>query len=60
MEKCSYRELLSSDKEEYGGSGITNDELLTSEEMPWHDLPYSVELTLPPLAVVYLQPATLE
>ena len=28
-----------------------------AEETPWHDQPFSAVLTLPPLAVVWLQPA---
>jgi hypothetical protein len=27
-----------------------------AEERPWNDQPYSVEVTLPPLGVVWLRP----
>jgi 1,4-alpha-glucan branching enzyme len=29
---------------------------VTSEEHPWHDQPFSAEVTLPPLGVVWLTP----
>jgi 1,4-alpha-glucan branching enzyme len=29
-----------------------------AEEVAWHDQPYSAEVTLPPLAVVWLVPET--
>ena len=52
----AWRELLSTDATEYGGSGVGNAGALTAEERPWHDQPWSVELTLPPLGVVWLVP----
>jgi 1,4-alpha-glucan branching enzyme len=54
----SWRELLNTDAEQYGGSGVGNSGAVTSEERPWHDQPFSAELTLPPLGVVWLAPAT--
>jgi 1,4-alpha-glucan branching enzyme len=50
----AYRELLNSDDIEFGGSGVINDEPIHSEDRPWHDQPYSIEFTLPPLATVIL------
>jgi len=52
-----WRELLNTDERRYGGGGIANTEPITAEAEPWHDQPYSAELTLPPLAVLWLVPA---
>jgi 1,4-alpha-glucan branching enzyme len=48
-----YEELFNSDCSEYGGSGVRN-RALTTESLSWHNQPYSVQLTIPPLAVIYL------
>ena len=50
-----WRELLNSDAGEYGGSGMGNFGQLQAEPIPAHGRPYSVNLTLPPLAVLYLK-----
>jgi 1,4-alpha-glucan branching enzyme len=50
-----YREVLNSDSEFYGGSNIGNGSRdLLAEERPWMDRPYSLALTLPPLAGILL------
>ena len=49
-------ELLNSDAEVYGGSGKGNLGGVAAEDQPWHGSPYSLPLTLPPLAVVLLRP----
>ena len=46
-----YEELLNSDAKEYGGSGMGNYGGKKSENIPYHGRPYSIALTLPPLAV---------
>jgi 1,4-alpha-glucan branching enzyme len=51
-----YRELLNTDGSEYGGSGITNGPGAQAIDQPWHNQPYSLELTLPPLGVSILKP----
>ncbi len=38
------------------GSGLVTGGQLVAEEREWHGQPWSVELTLPPLAVVWLTP----
>ena len=50
-----YYEVFNSDYEKYGGSGQENNCLIFTENIPCHSLPYSVEITIPPLAVVYLK-----
>jgi 1,4-alpha-glucan branching enzyme len=51
-----WRELLNTDSEHYGGSGWGNMGGVDAEEVPWHDQPYSAEVTLPPLSVLWLVP----
>ncbi len=48
-----WREVLNSDGLEYGGSGIGNSGGLVAATKPLHGRPYSLTLTLPPLAVVF-------
>jgi 1,4-alpha-glucan branching enzyme len=53
----AYSEVLNSDAIGYGGSGVMNEGLLRSSPTPWHDQPYSIQLTLPPLGIVFLKRA---
>jgi 1,4-alpha-glucan branching enzyme len=48
-------EVLNTDAAGYGGSNVLNGSV-EAEQTPWHDQPYSAELTLPPLGVVWLVP----
>jgi 1,4-alpha-glucan branching enzyme len=50
-----WRELLNSDAIEYGGSGMGNLGGAQAVDRPVHGRPYSLELTLPPLAVLFLK-----
>jgi 1,4-alpha-glucan branching enzyme len=50
-----WRELLNSDAKEYGGSGMGNFGGVLAEKQEVHGRPYSLNLTLPPLAAVYLK-----
>lgn len=52
--QSQYREILNSDSEYYAGSNLGNAGLVQAEVMPWMGLPYSAEITLPPLAGVIL------
>ncbi|MFY9196733.1 MAG: 1,4-alpha-glucan branching protein GlgB, partial [Bacillota bacterium] len=51
----TYKEVFNSDDTRWGGSGQTNDAVLQAENTPWHNQPYSLELKLPPLGVVFLK-----
>jgi 1,4-alpha-glucan branching enzyme len=51
-----WREVLNTDDERYGGRGVGNPLPVAAEAKPWHDQPYSAEVTLPPLGVVWLAP----
>ena len=46
-----YRERINTDARDYGGSGIGNFGLVEAERQPMHGHPYSLRLSLPPLAV---------
>jgi 1,4-alpha-glucan branching enzyme len=48
-----YVTKLNGDDAQYGGSGVSNGELV-AEAIPWDDKPWSIELTLPPLAALIL------
>jgi 1,4-alpha-glucan branching enzyme len=51
-----WREAVNTDAEVYGGSGMGNYGGVDAETVPWHGQPYSAELALPPLSVVWLVP----
>ncbi|MDH3504212.1 MAG: 1,4-alpha-glucan branching protein GlgB [Nitrospirota bacterium] len=51
-----YRELLNSDSEAYGGSNMGNGGGVQAEDMSWHGQPFSVLITIPPLAAVFFKP----
>jgi len=48
-------EILNSDSESFGGSGCINNNGYESEAIPYHNHPYSIQMTIPPLAVVMLK-----
>ncbi|MBA3288828.1 MAG: 1,4-alpha-glucan branching protein GlgB [Acidimicrobiia bacterium] len=51
-----WEELLNSDAEVYGGSGLGNLGAIEAEAEPWHGADHSIAVTMPPLAVVFLAP----
>ena len=51
-----WNEILNTDAEGYGGSGVGNLGSVVAEAVPWHGQPYSALLTLPPLGAVWLEP----
>ena len=55
-EQRQYREVLNSDSQFYAGSNMGNAGAIRAEPMPWMGLPYSADITLPPLAGVILMP----
>ncbi len=52
--QTQYREALNSDSQYYSGSNLGNAGSINAEMIPWMGLPYSAEITLPPLAGVIL------
>jgi 1,4-alpha-glucan branching enzyme len=53
---CHYVEVFNSDSEIYWGSNVGNRGGFMSDALPWQGQPCSLELTLPPLAVVVFKP----
>jgi 1,4-alpha-glucan branching enzyme len=53
----AWHELLNSDARDYGGSGWGNLGALEAAPVSAHGRPFSLTLTLPPLAVLFLGPA---
>lgn len=51
-----YHEVFNSDDKRYGGDGIKNPKTVKSEEIPCHGYECSLEITVPPLACLYLKP----
>lgn len=54
-EAGAYIEVLNSDAEVYGGTGRTNTQPIVAELIPWQGQPYSICITVPPLAIVFLR-----
>jgi 1,4-alpha-glucan branching enzyme len=50
-----WREILNSDAEHYGGSGIGNLGGVEAAPFGWHWRTHSLEIALPPLAVVFFK-----
>ena len=57
-EAGTYLEVFNSDDSQYGGSGVKTGGPHQTEEIPWHNRPQSITLTIPPLATVYLKMKT--
>ncbi|HLY47954.1 MAG TPA: 1,4-alpha-glucan branching protein GlgB [Solirubrobacteraceae bacterium] len=57
---CRWREALNTDSTFYGGSDMGNLGGVQPDPIPWHGQPFSAEVTLPPLAAVWLVPETTE
>lgn len=51
-----WKELLNSDSPNYGGSGVGNSGGLNATPVPSHGQMWSLNLTLPPLAILFLKP----
>ncbi len=56
-EAVYYREILNSDSREYWGSNLGNQGGLQSAAIPWHGQPCSMEIVVPPLAVIFFKPS---
>ena len=54
--RSGWREVLNSDAEEYGGSGVGNWGRVIADYVPWHGFDQSIGVSLPPLGVLFLQP----
>jgi len=52
----TWREVLNSNAEIYGGTGQGNYGMTATEPVPFQDHPHSLSLTLPPLSALFLVP----
>jgi 1,4-alpha-glucan branching enzyme len=52
----SWLEVLNTDSSYYGGSGNGNLGAVSAQKREWHGQPFSADVTLPPLGVVWLRP----
>ena len=50
-----WEEVVNTDATSYGGSGVGNFGAVEANGTPWHGLESSAELSVPPLATVYLR-----
>jgi 1,4-alpha-glucan branching enzyme len=50
-----YRQILNTDAAVYGGQGAGSVGPIMAEDVPWHGLEYSAQLTLPPLACLWYE-----
>ncbi|WP_261303764.1 1,4-alpha-glucan branching protein GlgB [Paenibacillus andongensis] len=55
MRPGRYQEVFNSDRQEFGGSGVTNDNTLVTEEWTCQDCPHSITVSIPPLAAIVLK-----
>ncbi|HEY4093882.1 MAG TPA: 1,4-alpha-glucan branching protein GlgB [Baekduia sp.] len=51
-----WREVLNTDAESYGGSGMGNLGGVDAEPLPWHAQQHSASMVLPPLGVLWFAP----
>ena len=47
----TYTQILSSDEERFGGTGMKNKKSVTAKKVTWDGRDYSIEMNLPPLSV---------
>ncbi len=56
--QADFEEILNTDSEWYGGSNLGNLGELKSQPQAWMGFAQSIELSLPPLAAIFLQPGS--
>lgn len=59
-EPAQYSEVLNSDHSDFGGSGVVNESARTAEEWSCQNQPYSITVTIPPLAAVIFKKNQME
>ncbi|HBI02642.1 MAG TPA: 1,4-alpha-glucan branching enzyme, partial [Paenibacillaceae bacterium] len=45
-----YQEVWNSDNEVFGGSGVLNGGDILAQPISWHEQPYSISISIPPLS----------
>jgi 1,4-alpha-glucan branching enzyme len=53
--KGTYKQLINTDHENYCGGGFGVVKSIKAEELPWHGLDFSAEITLPPLGTMWFE-----
>ena len=56
--KGTYKQILNTDQEKYGGSELGVVKSIKAEKIPWHGMDYSAAITLPPLASMWFEAPT--
>ncbi|MCQ6274485.1 1,4-alpha-glucan branching protein GlgB [Bacillus sp. V3B] len=51
-----YHEMLNTDEEHFGGSGVVNKQDIRTTEKDFHGKPYSIKLSIPPYGISVLKP----
>ncbi|WP_432522669.1 1,4-alpha-glucan branching protein GlgB [Kineococcus sp. SYSU DK006] len=51
-----WKELLNTDAEEFGGSGVVNTGTISADDTSWNGRQFSAQLRVPPLGVTWLVP----
>ena len=51
----TYNEMLNSDKEEYGGTGVLNSSNINTKDISKHGFAQSISITLPPMSILFLK-----
>ena len=51
----TWSEIINTDSDSYGGSGVGNLGRVQAEGVPWHGMPASAALRVPPLGVLWLR-----
>lgn len=53
--KGVYEEVFNTDNPAFGGSGVSNKNEIKTQDIPWNSHPFSIQLTIAPLAALYLR-----
>ena len=51
----TYKEILNSDDEEFGGSGAVHNKSVRTQKKPLHGFDQSITITLPPMSTLYFE-----
>ena len=55
-QKGSYREIMNSDDEKFGGSGVVNKKVIKTIDTPFHGKANSIKLSIPPFGITIVRP----
>jgi 1,4-alpha-glucan branching enzyme len=51
-----YKEIFNTDREEFGGSGVINKDILYSKNKKYHNQKFCLSIKIPPMAAVIIKP----